>query len=141
MAGEVENLSKSGSCVSLERRSWRFGVVHFGNQARNIVAAAYGGFVAVDYPHKLDLRTEMIPRGALIGALERELGRRLTHEHRHYLANQPVHCGDALQLYMDDSWIAGRYEWSGSPDELPIFYHDNGVAWLDDTSLLRWPER
>lgn len=97
--------------------------------------------MAADYPNRLDLHTEMIPREALIGALERELGRRLTHEHRHYLANLPVHCGDALQLYTDAGWITGRYEWSGSPDELPVFFHDHGVDPLDETSLLRWPER
>lgn len=94
-----------------------------------------------DYAHKLDLRVEMVPRGALIDALERAAGRRLTHEHRYYLANQPVHCGETLELYDGGTWMPGRFEWSGDPDELPVFYHDDGVVPLDDTRLLRWPER
>jgi hypothetical protein len=37
--------------------------------------------------------------------------------------------------------VAGRFEWSGNPDDLPVFYHDDGVVPLDDTCLLRWPVR
>jgi hypothetical protein len=46
-----------------------------------------------------------------------------------------------LELYKDGQWVYGRYEWSGSPDDLAVFYHDDGVVSLDDSSLLRWPER
>jgi len=75
----------------------------------------------------------------LIAALEQQLGRRLTHEHRHYLENQPVHCGDTLELRKDGQWLSGRYEWSGNPDELPVFFSDDGGEPLDDACLLRWP--
>ena len=50
---------------------------------------------------KLELRSEPIPRGPIIERLEQEIGRPLTHETRHYLAGQPVHCGDTLELYLD----------------------------------------
>jgi len=94
-----------------------------------------------DYAQKLDLRVEMVPRGALIDALERVAGRRLTHEHRYYLANQPVHCGEILELCHSGSWVPGRFEWSGDPEERPVLYLDTGVVALDDMRRLRWPVR
>jgi hypothetical protein len=87
------------------------------------------------------LRIEMIPRGVLIESLERELGQRITHDCRHYLDDQPVHCGEILELYKGGQWVTGRYEWTGVEEERPFFFHDGGVAPLDEISLLRWPER
>ena len=81
----------------------------------------------------------MVPRGALIAALEQQLGRRLTQEHRHYLGNQPVHCGDILELRKNGQWLSVRYEWSGNPDELSVFISDDGGVPLDEASRLRWP--
>lgn len=95
--------------------------------------------VSADYQYKLDLRTELIPRSSLVSALEQQLGRRLTHEQRYYLNDRAVHCGDLLELYRDDHWVAGRYEWTGSPEDKPLLYHEDGVTALDETSLLRWP--
>ena len=89
----------------------------------------------------LYLRTELIPRGPLIRAIERESGQRLTHDCRHYLEDQPVHCGEILELFKGGQWVSGRYEWSGVQEERPVFFHDHGVDPLDEKSLLRWPER
>ena len=92
-----------------------------------------------DFGHKLDLRTEMLPRGALIDALERQLGQRLTHEHRHYLDNRPVHCGDIMALCQEGRWVNGRFEWSGDPEDNPVFHAADGIVVLDMASRLRWP--
>jgi len=94
-----------------------------------------------NYAQKLDFRVEMVPRGALIDALERATGRRLTHENRYYLANQPVHCGEIIELYEDGAWVPGRFEWSGDPEERPVLYLDVGIVVLDDACRLRWPVR
>lgn len=88
---------------------------------------------------RLELRSEPIPRGFLIERLEQELGRPLTHETRHYVANRPVHCGDMLELYSDGQWKIGRYEWTGKADELPTFEYDAGVLRIDAECLVRWP--
>ena len=58
----------------------------------------------------LELRSIEIPRSLLIEIFERQLGRSLTHEYRHYLAAEPVHCGTILQWFNDGEWITGRYE-------------------------------
>jgi hypothetical protein len=88
---------------------------------------------------KLELRSVPIPRGPIIERLEQEIGRPLTHETRHYLAGQPVHCGDTLELYFDGEWITGRYEWTGKPEERPTFEYDGGITRIDDDCLVRWP--
>lgn len=88
---------------------------------------------------KLQLRKEPVPSGPLIEAFEREIGRRITHTHRHYLAGRPVHCGDILELYREGEWHRGRYEWTGRPDELPTLEYDDETVRLDDDSLVRWP--
>jgi hypothetical protein len=95
--------------------------------------------VTTDEGNRLELRTELIPRSGIIKAIEEEVGKRITHQRRHYLANQPVHCGDMLEMWMENRWVLARYEWSGKPDESPTVYHDGGVAILKDSSLLRWP--
>jgi hypothetical protein len=89
--------------------------------------------------HPLELRTELIPRGELIRAIESKLGVRLTHEDRHHLAGEPVHCGDKLELLRDGRWVYGRYEWSGEPASLPTFHLDGATLRLDSACLLRWP--
>lgn len=95
--------------------------------------------MATDEANALELRTELIPRSGIIKAIEGQIGKRITHEHRHYLFNQPVHCGDMLEVWMENRWILGRYEWSGRPDDRPVVYHDDGATILNDYSLLRWP--
>lgn len=89
---------------------------------------------------RLELRSVPIPRGPIIERLEQEIGRPLTHETRHYLAGQSVHCGDKLELYLDGQWRVGRYEWTGKPDDLPTFDHESGTLRIDDQCLIRWPE-
>lgn len=96
--------------------------------------------MTADLGNALDLRTEMIPRGPLIRAIERETGQRLTHENRHYLANEPVHCGDKLELFKDGQWVYGRYEWTGDPEDLPTFQSEDGCVHLDGACSLRWPQ-
>jgi hypothetical protein len=88
----------------------------------------------------LELRRTEIPRSPLIAAMERELGKPLTHECRHYLADEPVHCGTILELDRDGEWIFGRYEWSGRPDDLPTFHIGERALWLKADARLRWPE-
>lgn len=90
--------------------------------------------------HPFELRTELIPRGELISAIERALGQRFTHENRHHLAGEPVHCGDKLELLQDGRWVYGRYEWSGDHASLPTFHLDGATLRLDGACLLRWPE-
>lgn len=88
---------------------------------------------------RLQFRSEPIPRSPLIEAFEREIGRPITHSHRYYLAGQPVHCGDGLELYRDGYWLRGLYEWTGKPDELPTLDLGDETVRLDDASLVRWP--
>ena len=58
---------------------------------------------------------------------------------RHYLDGQPVHCGDLLELRLDDgSWATGRYEWSGGDTALLLF--EDGIGRnLSETDVCRWP--
>ena len=88
---------------------------------------------------RLELRSIEIPRNPIIDALERMSGKAITHEHRHYLAGEPVHCGDILELYQDGQWVRGRYEWTTKLNDAPSFEHANGVVFLSDDMLLRWP--
>lgn len=88
----------------------------------------------------LELRTIEIPRSPLIEIFERQLGRSLTHESRHYLAGEPVHCGTILQWFNDGEWITGRYEWSGRPADRPALHIDEQVISLTARCLLRWPK-
>jgi hypothetical protein len=64
---------------------------------------------------------------------------------RHYLEGEPVSAGAVLEVRKyDGSWVAGRYEWSWRPDELPQFYTDGlaefGLpARISSADILRWP--
>lgn len=86
----------------------------------------------------LELRSIEIPPHPLVEILERETGRSLTHEHRHYLAGEAVHCGEILELFFDGQWIVGRYEWTGDVSDLPTFEHADGFLELTEGHLLRW---
>ena len=88
----------------------------------------------------LQLRTIPIPRSLIIEMIESEIGRALTHERRHYLAGQPVHCGDQIEIYIDGDWKLGRYEWTGDESDEPTLETSGRVFWLNGTQLLRWPE-
>jgi hypothetical protein len=88
---------------------------------------------------RLELHSEPVPRGPIIERLEREIGRPLTHQTRHYLAGEPIHCGDILELCVDGTWIRGRYEWTGKPADLPTFAHDGRVRRITADCLVRWP--
>lgn len=87
----------------------------------------------------LQLRRSAIPRGVLHAQLERDLGRPLTHVQRYYVSGQPVHCGEFLELYRGGLWVEGQYEWTGHKDDNPTLHTNEGVFWLDESSLLRWP--
>jgi hypothetical protein len=89
---------------------------------------------------RIVLRSFPIPRSAVIDQIERQTGRSLTHEHRHYLAEKPVHCGDELEIYRKGRWIRGRYEWTGRPEDPPTLETGSRVLELDATHLLRWPK-
>jgi hypothetical protein len=88
----------------------------------------------------LELRAVEIPRHPLVEIIEREIGRPLTHEHRHYLANEPVHCGDFLELFEAGKWAVGRYEWTCSPDEPATLHSVDRVISITENCLLRWPK-
>lgn len=88
----------------------------------------------------LELRSIEIPRSLLIEIFERHLGRSLTHEYRHYLAGEPVHCGTILQWFNDGEWLTGRYEWSGRPADRPTLHIGGQVIDLTERCLLRWPK-
>jgi len=81
-----------------------------------------------------------IPRSPLIEFLERQVGYPLTHEHRHFLAGEPVHCGTILQRFANGEWVFGRYEWSGNLDDQPTLHIDDQVIGLTAACLLRWPK-
>jgi len=87
----------------------------------------------------LELRAEAIPRCSVIEAIEEITGRSLTEEFRHYLENQPVHCGNTLELYRDGQWVGGRYEWTGNTEDLPTFHSKEETFALEESALLRWP--
>jgi len=87
----------------------------------------------------LQLRCIVIPRSPLIELFERELGRALTHEYRHFLAGEPVNCGTVLQRFQDGEWVTGRYEWSCNREDLPTWHVDGRTTCLAPSDLLRWP--
>lgn len=89
---------------------------------------------------KLELRSVEIPRSPLIEIFEQQLGRSLTHETRHYLAGEPVHCGTLLQRFQDGQWITGRYEWTGRLEDRPTLHIGELVIELTAGCLLRWPK-
>ena len=88
----------------------------------------------------LELRKIEIPRSSLIEFFEQQIGRPLPHDYRHFLAGEPVHCGNLLERFEDGKWILGRYEWTASIDELPTFHIGERVIRLTTHCLLRWPK-
>lgn len=92
----------------------------------------------------LELRSDEIPRSPLLALIEKEMGYTITHERRHYLADQPVHCGNLLQFFENGRWITGRYEWSGVAGTQPSLHiaRPDGERIISITSgcLLRWPK-
>jgi hypothetical protein len=54
----------------------------------------------------IELRKIAIPRSRIIDLLEREVGKAITHEHRHF-----------LELFENGEWITGRYEWTCKPGD------------------------
>jgi hypothetical protein len=91
-------------------------------------------------PTALELRRQEIPRSPLVKALEQKTGKSITHDFRHFLANKAVHCGEFLELYHNDTWILGRYEWTADPKDAPSLTTDEETFFLDENRLLRWPK-
>ncbi len=65
---------------------------------------------------------------------------------RYYLAGEPVHAGDLLEILLDDgSWALGRYEWNYQNGQWPWFYVDTDSGSMIDLnperSRLRWPQK
>jgi len=89
----------------------------------------------------LERRKIAIPRSRIIDLLERELGKTITHEHRHFLAGEAVHCGDFLELIEHGEWITGRYEWTCKPGDPPTLHFVDRIVWIEADFLLRWPRQ
>jgi hypothetical protein len=89
----------------------------------------------------LEFRKIEIPRSRIIDLLERETGKSNTREHRHFLAGEPVHCGDFLELFENGAWIPGRYEWTCQPGDPPTLHFVDRILWVEEDSLLRWPKQ
>lgn len=62
---------------------------------------------------------------------------------RDYLAGEPVHCGDALEIWRDGQWRPCRYERTGGPHDFDsLAYYCEDRAWIiRDDDDLRWPGR
>jgi len=88
----------------------------------------------------LELRKIEIPRSRILDLLEREVGKSFSHEHRHYLAGEPVHCGAFVEFFENDKWVLGRYEWSCKPGDPATLHFANRILWVSDDFLLRWPK-
>ena len=89
----------------------------------------------------LELRKIEIPRSRIVNLIERELGKAITHEHRHFLAGKPVHCGDFLELFENGKWIPGRYEWTCKPGDRPTLHLIDRILWVEADFLLCWPKQ
>jgi hypothetical protein len=87
----------------------------------------------------LELRCIAIPRTRMALLLERELGRPLSHEFRHFLGDQPVYCGMLLECWIEGRWTLGRYEWSCRPEDMPTFHVGDRELAISSETLLRWP--
>ena len=88
----------------------------------------------------MEIRSVPIPRRPVIEMVEAQWGGQFTHQRRHYVAGEPVHCGDMLEAYVDGSWIVGRYDWTTDPDEEPTLQTQDRVFSLNGSHLLRWPK-
>ena len=59
---------------------------------------------------------------------------------RHFVADEPVHCGDHLELKLDDgSWARGRYEWNPAAGGDPTLDLGGVLIFLTKDSVVRWP--
>ncbi len=60
---------------------------------------------------------------------------------RHFVGGKPVHCGDLLELQLDDgSWTIGRYEWNPAAGGKPALHFGSTSVFLTDESFVRWPK-
>jgi hypothetical protein len=61
---------------------------------------------------------------------------------RHFIDGQEVHCGDLLELQLDDgAWVLGRYEWNPVLDDGPTFsLGDGAVPLTAGASVVPWPK-
>lgn len=73
----------------------------------------------------LELREEEVRESAILGVLERALGEALRPQFRHYLADQPVHCGDRLELYRDAN---GFRVGTNGPSSPPFTPHSRTIG-------------
>lgn len=62
---------------------------------------------------------------------------------RHYLAGEPVHAGELIEVQRDDgSWEVVRYEWTCRQQENPSLYLDDSRAiWAKPEMRFRWPQK
>ncbi len=59
---------------------------------------------------------------------------------RHFVGGQPVHCGDMLEVLLDDGgWALGRYEWNPARGGHPTLDLGGDALFLTVASQLRWP--
>ena len=83
----------------------------------------------------LELRDE----GQLQGFVD-HLAANPTKRHRHHLNDESVHCGDIIERFNGESWVAGRYEWTGKLNDNPVLIlNDSETITLSENDLLRWP--
>jgi hypothetical protein len=89
----------------------------------------------------LELRRIEPPRNMVIECLEREFGPQFLYEYRYFLADQPLDNGLVVEIYRNQVWIAGRFEWSGNREELPNLRigQQPSVIFVED--VLRWPDK
>ncbi len=62
--------------------------------------------------------------------------------YRHYLAGQPLHAGEHVEMFVPGAgWTLGRYEWNYQPDRPAwICFDDERAVAVTDEQRLRWPE-
>lgn len=59
---------------------------------------------------------------------------------RHFVADKPVHCGDQLELQLDDgSWARRCYEWNPPAGGDPTLDLGRVSVFLTKDSVVRWP--
>lgn len=63
--------------------------------------------------------------------------------YRHYLDGIAVHAGTLLEVWTDNSWLLGRYEWSFRHEREPYLVVNTDtdeVVVLHENAELRWPQ-